>query len=198
MVEKPQPAYEGADPYVFVSYSHEDEDLVFPEIRWLQNQGFNVWYDEGISGASRWRDAIAGRLGTCHLLLFFVSPNSVESQVCREELEFVLDLGLPVLSVHLESTALPDGIKLAIANRQALFRHELESQDYERKLITAIATYLEQPVPSTTGLRISPTRSHPARVRPSIVYVILGAVIVGLTWLVLVTNQTTPTDRHPV
>ncbi len=90
MAQKPLPAYEGNEPYVFVSYSHEDADAVYPEIRWLQDQGFNVWYDEGISGASRWRDAIASRLGGCHLLLFYVSPRSVESQVCREELEFAL------------------------------------------------------------------------------------------------------------
>ncbi len=57
MADRPLPAYDGEEPYVFVSYSHEDDDLVYPEIRWLQDHGFNVWYDEGISGASHWRDA---------------------------------------------------------------------------------------------------------------------------------------------
>ena len=94
MAARPQSAYEGDEPYVFVSYSHVDDDLVYPEIRWLQDQGINVWYDEGISGASRWRDAIARHLGGCRLLLYFVTPSSVASQVCRDELEYVLDLEL--------------------------------------------------------------------------------------------------------
>ena len=93
MADRPLPAYDGDEPFVFVSYSHQDEELVYPELRWLQDQGINVWYDEGISGAARWRDAIAGRLTGCHLLLFYLSPTSVSSQVCREELEFALDAG---------------------------------------------------------------------------------------------------------
>ena len=40
MADSPQPAYDGDEPYVFVSYSHEDEELVYPEIRWMQDQGF--------------------------------------------------------------------------------------------------------------------------------------------------------------
>ena len=45
----PLPAYDGDESYLFVSYSHEDGDLVYAEIRWLQDQGCNVWWDEGIS-----------------------------------------------------------------------------------------------------------------------------------------------------
>ena len=195
MADRPLPAYDGDGPYVFVSYSHEDDELVYPEIRWLQDQGFSVWYDEGISGASRWRDAIAGRLGGCHLLLFFVSPNSVESQVCREELEFVLDLGRPVLSIHLETTALPDGIKLAIANRQALFRQELEPDDYERKLLSAIATYLDQPIPVIDESRRAPTRKS-SRQRAwflaVVCSVLVGSIAVLGTWFTMRPDPPTP------
>ena len=193
MAERPLPAYDGDEPYVFVSYSHEDDDLVYPEIRWLQDQGFNVWYDEGISGATRWRDAIAGRLSGCHLLLFYVSPASVESQVCREELEFALDGERPVLSVHVEPTTLPDGIRLAIANRQALLRHELERDDYERKLLSAVATYLEQPLPEIS-LRAPSRKSTP---QVSLALAVVGALLVGgfvaiATWFTMRSEPSTP------
>lgn len=151
MANRPLPAYEGDEPFVFVSFSHADESVVYPEIRWLQDQGIHIWYDEGISGGSRWRDAIAGHLSGCHLLLFFVTPRSVASQVCREELEFALDEERPILSVHLEATELPDGVRMAIANRQALFRDELEPDDYERKLLSAVATYLDRPIGDAEG-----------------------------------------------
>lgn len=57
-MERPFPAYKGNQPYVFVSYAHDDAELVYPEIHRLREAGFNIWYDEGISpGATRspWR-----------------------------------------------------------------------------------------------------------------------------------------------
>jgi len=44
-MDKPFPAYQGDDPYIFVSYAHDDADLVFPEMQRLRDAGFNVWYD---------------------------------------------------------------------------------------------------------------------------------------------------------
>lgn len=42
-------ACNGSDPYVFVSYSHADSDVVFAEIAGLNAARVNVWYDEGIA-----------------------------------------------------------------------------------------------------------------------------------------------------
>ena len=58
-MERPFPAYKGDEPYIFVSYAHEDDDTVYPEIQWLNDQGFNIWWDEGISGGTKWMDEIA-------------------------------------------------------------------------------------------------------------------------------------------
>ena len=44
-MEKPFAAYQGDEPYIFVSYAHEDSEVVYPEIQWLKDQGFNIWYD---------------------------------------------------------------------------------------------------------------------------------------------------------
>ena len=52
----PFKAYQGDEPYIFVSYAHEDSDAVYPEIEWLRDQGFNIWYDEGISPGASWRE----------------------------------------------------------------------------------------------------------------------------------------------
>ena len=48
-MDKPFSAYDGDDPYVFVCYAHANAEIVYPEIRWLRDQGVNIWYDEGIS-----------------------------------------------------------------------------------------------------------------------------------------------------
>ncbi len=76
-MEKPFPAYKGNDPYVFVCYAHADDGIVYPEIQWLHDQGFNVWYDEGIDPGSKWRDEVALALTQCRVFLYFVSPRSL-------------------------------------------------------------------------------------------------------------------------
>ena len=37
-MEKPFPAYKGDEPYIFVSYAHADDALVYPEIRSLHDR----------------------------------------------------------------------------------------------------------------------------------------------------------------
>ena len=64
-MKKPFPAYQGDEPYVFVSYSHEDEAVVFKEIRLLQDHGVNVWYDDGIAAGLEWSDALAQAIKGC-------------------------------------------------------------------------------------------------------------------------------------
>ena len=152
MTEQALSAYQGEEVFVFVSYAHEDDALVSPEIGWLQRQGFNVWWDEGIHGATRWRDEIAKHIQRCHLFIFYVSEHSAASQVCREELEYALGQGRPILAIHLQPTTLPEGMELAIANRQALLRHQLDEDDYARKLIAVVATHLDQPLPAAVAL----------------------------------------------
>ena len=36
-------AYDGMEPYVFISYSHRDSNAVVPLIQNLQNRNFRVW-----------------------------------------------------------------------------------------------------------------------------------------------------------
>ena len=65
----PYPAYRGSEPYVFVSYAHDDKDQVFPEIRRFNEAGFRVWYDEAISPGSEWSDEIAEALSKCTVVV---------------------------------------------------------------------------------------------------------------------------------
>lgn len=58
-MEGPFPAYQGDEPYIFVSYAHDDADLVIPELNRLREAGFNIWYGEGFApappGVKKWR-----------------------------------------------------------------------------------------------------------------------------------------------
>ena len=48
-MNRPFPAYKGDEPFIFVSYAHADAEQVYGELQSLHDQGFNVWYDDGIS-----------------------------------------------------------------------------------------------------------------------------------------------------
>jgi predicted nucleotide-binding protein len=71
-------------PSAFVSYAHEDQELVLALVEHLGAQGLDVRYDQvvlriGDSLIERISDAIAEG----DFLIAVVSPDSVESEWCR-------------------------------------------------------------------------------------------------------------------
>jgi TolB-like protein/Flp pilus assembly protein TadD len=137
-VEKPFPAYTGDGAYVFVSYSHDD-DAVLDEIRWLQDHGINVWYDEGISPGSEWSDVLAKRIQDCSSFVYFLTPPSVASEHCRREISFAQTENRPILAVHLEQTEVPAGLRLSLDNRQAILAYE-RPDSYRDALLESLGT----------------------------------------------------------
>jgi serine/threonine-protein kinase len=184
MAERPLPAYEGDERYIFVAWTHEDAGLVLPEIRWLQEQGFNVWWDEGISPGAVWRAEVAVAIQHCSLLLYFVTPRAAVSDHCTREVNFALDEHhRPVLAVHLADTTLPGALMLSLGDRQAILRHTLEPADYERKLISAVATYLDQPLPEIPSGKPRGIARHNALRMTAAISFLLGGGVASLATL---------------
>ena len=119
--------YEGTQPYIFISYSHKDNEQVHRIIRDLQARGFRIWYDNGIEAGSEWPEYIAAHLRGANCVISFISSNFVSSQNCRRELIFSQDLDKPMLCVYLEETELSDGIRMQLGLNQALFRDKYDS-----------------------------------------------------------------------
>ena len=141
-MERPFPAYTGDEPFIFVSYAHEDSDLVYPELIWLRDQGLNIWYDEGISPGHRWSDELATSLAESAFFIFFCTPNSVESRHCLNEINLALDTDKPTIAIHLEATELTPGLQLQLSAHQAILKYELGDQDYRMKLADSTRKYL--------------------------------------------------------
>lgn len=139
-MEKPFSAYDGADPYLFVSYSHLDRTQVYREMMWLYEAGFNMWYDEGIHLGSVWRESVANALAESSGCLFFLTQNSVVSDTCIREIHFALEEGLQVYSVRLDDTTLPRQLKFSLSDRQALVRDHYDEASYREQLTHALTT----------------------------------------------------------
>lgn len=95
-------AYEGNEPYVFIIYAHKDSDKVLPIIQALQDRGFRVWYDEGLEVGSSWSDMIEEYLYNCACTICFVSPNFLNSQNCRDEIDYAKEINKSPMVVYLE------------------------------------------------------------------------------------------------
>ena len=61
-------SYEGDKPFVFISYSHRDSDVVYPFISKLQ-KFVNVWFDDGIHLGVDFNDDIINHIKKCEVVL---------------------------------------------------------------------------------------------------------------------------------
>ncbi len=143
-MDRPFSAYTGSEPYIFASYSHKDASAVFPELTRLRDQGFNVWYDEGIDAGTEWRGEIAQAIENAHLFVYFVTPESAKSQNCLKEVNFADKQNISIIAIHLEVTELPSSLDLTLSDRQAFFKYEMPKREYQQKLQARTLSYLDQ------------------------------------------------------
>lgn len=90
-------------PYIFVSYAHADKKIVFPIIKRLYEQGWHIWYDEGLELGEDYYGSLKKHIKNCDLFLLFASLNSMNSffiveceipqakQFCKEMVVLHLD-----------------------------------------------------------------------------------------------------------
>ncbi len=138
-------AYHGGQPFLFVSYSHADSDLVFAEIEAVHAQGFRIWYDEGIAPGNEWPEEIARALDGSSLFVVFITPRSVASPHVQNEINFALNRRKPFLAVYLEDTVLPVGLELRMGDIQAVKKFRMEPARYVQKLTRVLAGTLGEP-----------------------------------------------------
>lgn len=115
--------------YVFISYSHRDSERILPFITRLINDGFHVWYDEGIDPGSEWDENIAAHLQGCSGIIAFLSENYLGSENCRDELNYARDLGKDRLLIYLENVELPAGMAMRLNRLQAIHKFRYKNDD---------------------------------------------------------------------
>ena len=135
IAKRPFDAYEGDEKYIFVSYAHIDADKVFVELKRFHDQGFNIWYDEGISSGSGWQEVVENTLVKSSLFVVFISKNSIESQNVREEIFLAIDEKIPIIPIYLEKTKLKHGLRLKLSSIQSILKYEMPENEYINRYI---------------------------------------------------------------
>merc|ERR1712054_575488 len=77
-----------ARPHVMISYSHSDTEFATKLVTALQNRRFKVWIDTAITPGEDWRQDIALAIQKSIAVIFIISPASVKSKYCKEELYY--------------------------------------------------------------------------------------------------------------
>ena len=114
--------YTGNQDYVFVSYSHKDEQRVLPYLSALQREGFRIWYDEGINKSANWNVMLGERLQGCTNFLLFSSANSVASKRVEDEVNGAkMCDNIHPITVRLDDAKFPFGYEMYICKYQIIF-----------------------------------------------------------------------------
>ena len=141
------PCYIGPEPFVFVSYSHQDASMVYPEIDNLFQMGCRVWYDQGIKPSSDWNEELANAIQRCRLFLAFLSPHAVASEHVRNEINYAASHAKPILAIHLAPHETPASLALQLGRFQAVIRYNLTAGAYRERLIQSLPPESINPSP---------------------------------------------------
>jgi hypothetical protein len=120
---------------VFVSYSRNNLDAVSQLIKHMKDCGVEMWYDQALTGGQRWWDNILTNIRECDIFVFALSPESWDSEACKSELGYVVQLGKPIIPVLIS-----DGININLLSPPL---SEIQITDYRKRDMQAAFAVLK-------------------------------------------------------
>lgn len=129
--------YEGDEPYIFVSYSHQDAPIVFPIIERLNAAGFRIWYDEGIEWGSIWTEELIKHINNCNVVMVFLSGNAVNSPHCQNEILYANSVCKTFFTIYFEPVPLPQHLYAIFQSIQAALLYEYSFEQFIERLCDA-------------------------------------------------------------
>ena len=110
-------AYTGNEPYLFVSYSHRDTNLVYPILDTLYDSKYRLWYDESCETGNDFRDELKNKIEGCSGVILFVSEASMNSPFCGMEILCAKEKNKRIFPVYLgDNTEIPPAFQIFLSN----------------------------------------------------------------------------------
>lgn len=126
--------YDGDEPFIFISYSHKDNDIINSILERFNLHRCRFWYDDNIHLGVDWSEDIATHISNAECVLLFISKNSINSDYVKDELHVARTLKKTIIPVYLEDVTLPLGLELSLGRAQSIYLKK------ERDIKTAIKT----------------------------------------------------------
>lgn len=109
---------------LFISYSHDDKAWVFELWRALRDRAHHdAWIDQRIVPAQDWWDTILNNIERAEVVIYVMSPKSVESIYCLAEIGYALALNKPIIPLMLKVCDSPGDLKRRRIQYQMLQDH---------------------------------------------------------------------------
>ncbi len=97
---------------VFVSYAHQDSDIVYPLVMRLKGRGVPIWIDNlNIESGMHWDLAIEEALHQATHVLVVLSRASVQSKNVRDEIDLALDTKKIIVPIMINTCTRPMRIR---------------------------------------------------------------------------------------
>lgn len=110
---------------IFVSYRSVNRALVEELVTDLSSLGHTVWFDRQLEGGQKWWDNILLQIQQCDLLIFALTPQSVDSYPCQLEYTYA-----NALKRHLIPVLLIAGVQI---NLLPVILQERQIVDYTKR-----------------------------------------------------------------
>jgi formylglycine-generating enzyme required for sulfatase activity len=137
---------------LFISYARVDKPYCIEIIDTLD--AHEVWYDQRLYAGQHWWKEILRRLDWCEGFVYLLSPDSVNSQYCRQEYDLACNLGRHIFPVLIrEGTVLPDVLD---GLQYVSFTKGITSDSVKNLLNSIYRAEHEQMPATTTVASVSP------------------------------------------
>jgi len=124
---------------VFISYSRKDKGFVQTLDVALEKINRNTWVDwDDIPLSADWWKEIQAGIEAAETFIFVISPNSVESKVCRDEIEYAVKLNKRLVPVVRDDSFDKNRIHPDLSKRNWLFFRE--EDNFEEAFLSLIKT----------------------------------------------------------
>jgi WD40 repeat protein len=135
----------GSQGSVFISYSRKDKAFVQKLNDALDNSGIQAWVDwEGIELAADWMQTISTGIQTHDAFIFVISPDSLKSEICMDELELAIKFNKKLIPVIHREPAKSQAMHEKLASTNWVYMRKDDNFDETLpKLIDSIQTDLE-------------------------------------------------------
>jgi len=130
---------------VFISYSRNDKEFVQTLHTTLEKINRNTWVDwNNIPLTADWWREIQGGIEAAETFIFIITPSSVLSKVCRDEIEYAVHLNKRLVPIVRDDGFDRDQIHPALSKHNwLLFRESDNFEEAFLSLIKALDTDLE-------------------------------------------------------
>src|SRR5262245_6056763 len=105
---------------IFISYSRADLEAIKTLVEDLEDAGHASWFDQALTGGQRWWDNILANIRDCEVFISGLTPDSLESQACKRELDYAARLGKPILPVQLSEDLQPNLLPPGLSELQCI------------------------------------------------------------------------------